>query len=68
MKSDGSSSETKMPVHLAECYQQYEKLPKKKDRRRVKPNKESISRKIEDNAININNHCAELLRPAREQV
>ena len=62
MKSDGGSSETKMPVHLVESLTAMREAAEKSEQRRIKPNKASRSRKSENNAINISNHCAELLR------
>ena len=63
MKSDGCSSETKMPVHLVESLTAMGEAAEKSEQRRIKPNKASRSRKSENNATNISNHCAELLRP-----
>ena len=68
MESDGGSSETKMPVHLVESSTAMRGAAEKSEQRRIKPNKASRSRKSENNAINISNHCAELLRPTCKQI
>ena len=68
MKSDGGSSETKMPVHLVESLTATREAAERSEQRRIKPNKASRSRKSENNAINISNHCAEWLRPICKQV
>ena len=68
MKSDGGSGESKMLVHLDESVTAMREAAEKSDQRRIKPNKASGSRKSENNAINISNHCAELLRPTCKQV
>ena len=59
MKSNGESSETKMPVYLAEFSTAMREAAEKSEQRRIKPNKASRSRKSGNKAINISNHCAE---------
>ena len=61
MKSDGVSSETKMPVYLVESLTAMREAAEKSEQRRIKPNKASRSRKSEHNASNISNNCAELI-------
>ena len=44
MKSDGGSSETKMPVHLAESLTAMREAAEKSEQRRIKPNSKQIKK------------------------